>query len=99
MRLKPMAYIQPERRDVQVDPTRLGVERVKFTKNDKNVRTVIGSLAITQYRGIVGLVESKIGIAMQGGALAADPVNTRNQVLQVPRTTQVPLFQLVLLRI
>src|SRR5260370_28695946 len=99
MRLEPMTYIQPERGDIQVDPARLGVECVEVAKDDENVRTIIGSLAVTDHRGIIGLVESKIGIAMQGGTLSADPVAARNQVLQALRTTHVPLFQLVLLRI
>src|SRR5260370_35410490 len=99
MCMEPMTYIHPERGYIQGDPARLGVECVEVAKDDENVRTIIGSLAVTDHRGIIGLVESTIGIAMQGGALSADPVAAPNQGLQALRATRGPLFPLILLRI
>src|SRR5216684_4996796 len=97
MRLKCPAWVEPERGEIEVYPTCLLVKRVQIAEDDYNVGKVVCRLAITDHFRIVRLMKKQIGVTLQGSILAANAVDACDEILQAPRTLQIPMLQLVLL--
>src|SRR5579864_8704582 len=98
MRLKRAGGIQSQRGEIEIHPARLRVGCIEVTQDYYGVRKIVGGLAVTDHRGIIGLMKSEIRVALQSGTLAAEPVDARNQMPQAAGTIQIPVLQLVLFR-
>lgn len=97
VRLKCSAGIEPQPGEIESDPTRLRMPGVKVANHNDNVREIAGCFAVADHLGVIRLMKSQIPHLVEGGILAADPVEARDQVLQAPAAVYIPTLQFVLL--
>src|ERR1700692_4275566 len=88
---------ESHRGQVDIDKSRLRVMRVD--DDEHGLIAVRMRLAVGEQRIVIDGMEFQAAVALQRRVVAADAVHARDEVAQAVRTLQVPVTQLVLLRI
>lgn len=83
----------------QSHPARLGMIRIEIDQRNRNIRQIVGHLAVTEDYVVIHLEELQITSLLQGGIFQPASINALDDRSNIARLSQVPLFDFILLAV
>ena len=97
--LEALVRVDPQCVEVELQPPLLRQARIEVHHREDDVRAVLGALAVGDELVVVDAVEAQAAVALQRGVLLPDAVHAADEVRQALRPLELPVADLILLRV